>query len=171
MIALIVLVVLGFLVWKLWAPGLAFVPGFAALLEQPAGESGLWPFLKGVERVGGQYGARPVVLIVHHKRGKNTLGYLTVAMQLQHARATGSVSDAPREQLREPTAREAWDQLELRHELKLSLGDGWLRATWQPGGFMIFPGRFEPERWRSVLRSMHAVIASLEREAAPAPPR
>ncbi|HVH29102.1 MAG TPA: hypothetical protein VM818_20250 [Vicinamibacterales bacterium] len=171
MIGLIVLVILGVFLWKLWAPGLTFVPGFASLLEQPAGESGLWPFLRGVERIGGQYRGRPVVLIVHHKRGKNTLGYLTVAMQLVDAHAVSNGIEAPRERLRETVGRDAWDELELRHELKLSFADGWLKAMWQPGGFVIFPGRFEPERWGSVLRSMHAVVTSLEREAPVAPPR
>ena len=166
MIGLIVLVVLGAVVWKLWAPGLAFVPGFGSLLERPAGESGLWPFLKGVERMGGQYQGRPVVLILHHKRGRNTLGYLTVAMQLIDVREADKFSGAPREWLREPAAREAWDQLELRHELRLSFGDGWLKAMWQPSGFVLFPGRFDPERWASMLRSMHTVVTSLEREAA-----
>jgi hypothetical protein len=171
MIGLIVLVILGVFLWKLWAPGLTFVPGFASLLDRPAGESGLWPFVKGVERVGGQYQGRPVVLIVHHKRGRHTLGYLTVAMQLPDTHFVDAASGAPREWLREPAAREAWDELELRHELKLAVGDGWLKATWQPIGLFIFPGRFEPERWGSVLRSLHAVVTSLEREAPVAQPR
>jgi hypothetical protein len=170
-IGLIVLAALGVILWMLWAPGLSFVPGFASLLERPAGKSGLWPFLTGVERIGGQYQARPVLLIVHHKRGRNTLGYLIVAMQPSDAgKMAASRSGAFREWIREPAAREAWDDLELRHELKLSFDEGWMRATWQPGGLFIFPGRFEPERWGSVLRSMHTVVSSLERGEPVAPP-
>ena len=69
------------IVWKLWAPALSFAQGFRSLLERPTGSTGLWPFLKGRETVGGEYDGRPVLLILHHKRGRNTLGYLVVAMQ------------------------------------------------------------------------------------------
>ena len=81
MVGLIVLAIIGAIVWKLWTPGMGFVPGFGSLLERPSGSHGLWPFLKGVESVGGEYQGRPVLLILHHKRGRNTLGYLVVAMQ------------------------------------------------------------------------------------------
>jgi hypothetical protein len=171
MIGLIVLAILGVVVWKLWTPGLTFVPGFASLLERPAGRSGLWPFLTGVETIGGQYRGRPVLLIVHHKRGRNTLGYLTVAMQPVAASDTiAKHSGAFREWIHEPAARKAWDDLELRQELKLSFGDGWMRAMWQPSGFVIFPGRFEAEQWRAVLQSMHTVVVSLERGSQNASP-
>lgn len=98
------------------------------------------------------------------RAGRNTLGYLIVAMQpFDAGEIVAKHSDAFREWIAEPAAREAWDDLDLRHELKLSFGEGWMRATWQPNGFFIFPGRFEPERWRSVLRSMHTIVISLER--------
>jgi hypothetical protein len=79
MIGLIVLAILGVIVWKLWMPALSFAQGFGLLLEQPTGSIGLWPFLKGAETVGGEYDGRPSLLILHHKRGRNTLGYLVVA--------------------------------------------------------------------------------------------
>jgi hypothetical protein len=164
MIGLVILAILGLVVWKLWTPGLTFVQGFASLLERPAGRSGLWPFLTGVETIGGQYQGRTVLLIVHHKRGRNTLGYLTVAMQpLVASDIIAKYSGGFREWISEPAARAAWDDLELRHELKLSFGEGWMRAMWQPSGFFIFPGRFEAERWGSVLQSMYTVVVSLER--------
>jgi hypothetical protein len=170
MIFLIVLVIVGVIVWQFWRPGQQFVSGFASLLERPAGGSGLWFFLTGVGRIGGQYQDRPVLFILHHKRW-HTLGYLIVAMQPFGASEIGTkYSGAFREWIREPAAREAWDDLELRLELKLSFVEGWMRATWQPSGFVFFPGRFEPERWRSVLRSMHMVVVSLERGASVGPP-
>ena len=166
MLGLIVLAILGVIVWKLWAPALSFAQGFRSLLERPTGSTGLWPFVKGRETVGGEYNGRPVLLILHHKRGRNTLGYLVVAMQpsggtQMEARSSGAF----REWIREPAARAAWDDLELHHELKLSFGEGWMKATWQPHGVFIFPGQFEPERWRRVLRSMHTVVTSLDRVA------
>ena len=109
---------------------------------------------------------RPTLLILHHKRGRNTLGYLVVAMQPSGGtKMETKYSGAFREWIREPAARAAWDDLELQHELKLSFSEGWMRATWQPHGAFIFPGQFDPERWRRVLRSMHTVVASLERSA------
>lgn len=171
MIGLLVVVMLGVIVWTLWAPGLTFVPGFAALLERPAGSSGLWPFLRGVERIGGQYQGRSVLLIVHHKRGRNTLGYLVVAMQpLRADDIAAKHTGALREWIREPAALEAWDALELRHGLTMSFGEGWMRATWQPSGLFIFPGQFEPGRWRAVLQAMHSIVTALERDAGGAPP-
>ena len=164
MLGLIVLAILGVVVWKLWTPALSFAQGFKALLDRPTGSTGPWPFLKGLETVGGEYDGRPVLLILHHKRGRNTLGYLVVAMQpsggtQMEARCSGAF----REWIREPPARAAWDDLELEHELKLSFSEGWMRAMWQPHGAFIFPGQFDPERWRRVLRSMHTVVTSLER--------
>ena len=171
MIGLIVLVALGAIVWKLWTPGRTFVPGFASLLDSPAGGSGLWSQLTGVQRIGGQYQGRPVLLIVHHKRSRHSLGYLVVAMQpLEADKIAATHAGAFREWIRERAAQDAWDDLELRQELKLSFGDGWMKATWQPIGFVVFPGRFEPERWRGVLRSMHTIVTSLERAASGGPP-
>jgi hypothetical protein len=161
MLGLIVLAIIGAIVWKLWAPGMGFVPAFGALLARPSGSHGLWPFAKGVETVNGEYQGRPVLLILHHKRGRNALGYLVVAMQPPGADIAARYSGAFREWIREPAARAAWDDLELQHELKLSFAEGWMRATWQPHGALIFPGRFEPERWQRVLKAMHTVVSSL----------
>jgi len=54
------------------------------------------------------------------------------------------------------------------HDLRLTVEDGWLRARWQPQGFVLFPGAFAESKWREVLDSMHAVAASLD--AAPSAP-
>jgi hypothetical protein len=164
MLGLIVLAILGVVVWKLWMPALSFAEGFRSLLERPTGSTGLWPFLKGVETTGGEYAGRPTLLILHHKRGRNTLGYLIVAMQPSGRMEMATrFSGALREWVRDPAARLAWDELELQHELKLSFAEGWLRATWQPHGALIFPGHFDRGRWQRVLRCMHTVVAALEK--------
>jgi hypothetical protein len=61
-LGLIVLATLGVIVWRLWTPALSFAQGFRSLLERPTGSAGLWPFLKGVETVGGEYAGRPTLL-------------------------------------------------------------------------------------------------------------
>jgi hypothetical protein len=58
--------------------------------------------------------------------------------------------------------RDALEVLAHRHSLALVLSDGWLRATWTPIGFFIFPGRFEPEKWQEVLAHMLALAKSME---------
>ena len=44
----------------------------------------------------------------------------------------------------------------------LSVEGGWLKTMWQPVGFMIFPGRFEDDKWRPVLDAMSAIASSLD---------
>ena len=106
MLGIIVLAILGGLVWKLWTPALSFATGFKSLLERPTGTAGLWPFLRGVETVGGEYAGRPALLILHHKRGRNTLGYLVVAMQpFGGTEVEKKRAGAFREWIREPSAQ------------------------------------------------------------------
>ncbi len=159
MLAPLLLLVIGFVVWKLWAPAMAWAPAFAALLDRPVRKTGWLPFITGLETAGGEFQGRPVLLALHHKRGRNSLGYLVVAMQPR----TGSAQEAAALGLL-PTgeARMALDELEAREGLNVSLDDGWLKARWQPGGFTMFPGQFDAQRWRRVLRAMSAVVAALE---------
>jgi len=152
-------VLLGFVVWKLWAPAMAWVSGFATLLDRPVQKTGVLPFIAGLETAGGHFQGRPVLLALHHKRGRYSLGYLVIAMQP----GKGSIQeDGGLGGLNGPEARTALDQLEAAEGLHLSLDDGWLKARWQPGGFTIFPGRFDPERWHRVLLAMAVVASSLE---------
>src|SRR5262245_60662525 len=138
---------------------MGWAPAFATLLERPVTKTGFLPFITGLETVGGDFEGRPVLLALHHKRGRSSLGYLVVAMQPQ---ATSGLSAEALATLTTPEAREALDELESRSELHVSFQDGWLKARWQPGGFMIFPGQFEPQRWRRVLMAMSVVTRSLE---------
>ena len=81
MLAPLVLLAIGFVVWKLWAPAMAWAPSFAALLDRPVRKTGWLPFITGLETAGGEFQGRPVLLALHHKRGRHSLGYLVVAMQ------------------------------------------------------------------------------------------
>ena len=159
MLGPLVLLVIGFVLWKLWTPAMSWAPAFATLLERPVTKTGFLPFITGLETVGGDFEGRPVLLALHHKRGRNSLGYLVVAMQ---PRVTSGVSAEALATLTTAEAREALDELEGRAELHVSFHDGWLKARWQPGGFMIFPGQFEPQRWRGGLKAMSVVARSLE---------
>ena len=156
---LLIILVIGFVAWKLWTPGMAWAPGFATLLDRPVKKTGLLPFVTGLETAGGDFEGRPVLLALHHKRGRNSLGYLVVAMR---ADATPAFSTEALATLTTSDAREALEDLQSRSELHVSFEDGWLKARWQPGGFMIFPGQFDPQRWRRVLKSMSVVARSLE---------
>jgi hypothetical protein len=158
--------------WNAWLKHGRFIPGFATLLERPLiPRRGLRSYLSGVEQVGGDYQGRPVVLVLHHK-SENDPGYLIVGMEATGAPATRAErSGALREWIHDIDARNALDDLELRHKLTLSLEDRWLKVTCVPigfFGFFVFPGRFDEERWRNVLRAMHRVVVSLEGSASTA---
>jgi hypothetical protein len=71
------------------------------------------------------------------------------------------------ESIRDHDGRRAMYDLVVKHDVTLALDGRWLKATWSPVGFFIFPGRFEPERWRNVLRAMRRVVQSLEGGASP----
>ena len=159
MSGLLVVLLIGFVVWKLWTPAMAWAPGFATLLERPAMKTGVLPFITGLETVGGDFDGRPVLLALHHKRGRNSLGYLVVAMQ---PHTTSAVSGDVLATRTTPEVRAALEELEIGSGLHMSFDDGWLKARWQPSGFMIFPGQFEPQRWRKVLQAMAVVARSLE---------
>ena len=80
MTGLLVLLLIGAVVWKLWFPAMAWAPGFSTLLERPVTKTGFLPFIMGLETAGGDFGGRTVLLALHHKRGRNSLCYLVVAM-------------------------------------------------------------------------------------------
>jgi len=159
MVGPLIVLLIGFTVWKLWTHVMAWTPAFAALLERPVTKAGFLPFMMGLETAGGDFEGRPVLLAVHHKRGRYDSGYLVIGM---HPRTSSAVSADALATLRTPEAREALDELEGRAELIVSFDDGWLKARWEPSGFMMFPGPFDAQRWRRVLRAMAVVTRSLE---------
>jgi hypothetical protein len=89
---------------------------------------------------------------------------------------TGCAFDPPvldagglRQRIDPGAAREAMDLLEGREALRLSFEHGWIKATWMPVGFFVFPGRFVADRWRTILRAMQTIAASIEHGAVRAP--
>jgi hypothetical protein len=52
--------------------------------------------------------------------------------------------------------------LKARHDLRLMLDDGYTRALAEQRILRLFPGRFDPDRWRDVLQQMRALAGSLE---------
>lgn len=61
-----------------------------------------------------------------------------------------------------PGVREALGVLIGKHGLALALSGGWLKVTWTPIGFFIFPGRFHKEKWQEVLEQMLALAKLIE---------
>ena len=148
-------------------PGPAFMRGFASLLARREHKRArLLGWLAGKDYVGGELDGRPAMLIVHARRHYR-MGYLIVGLATTSTREIQP--DDPRTidaWLSIPGAREAFDALIGRHHLTLALERGWLKATWQPMGFFIFPGRFDHEKWRDVLVHMQTIARGLESTAA-----
>ena len=121
-----------------------FLRDFASLLTRPELDQGIGilALFRFSESLRGEFHGRPVVIALKH-RIEHRLGYLVVAMQTR----------APHEHAR-------LDMM-AHDDLTLDFKDGWLRATWMPIGFFIFPGRFDPVKWRGVLECLHS-LGSLE---------
>ena len=169
MFGVIVLVIVILVAWSLFARGSRFVEGFSQLLERPVCQRlGPWSFITGAHQIDGEYEGRPTALTLRPERGTDTPGNLMVSMQALGAAAPSGddVSVFP-ESIRDHDGRRAMYDLVVKHDVTLALDGRWLKATWSPVGFLIFPGRFEPERWRKVLRAMRRVVQSLEGGVSP----
>lgn len=159
MIALLLLFATLLVVWRLSAPGERFLPAFADLLAGPSIRRGPLAFLSGRSDATGAFRDREVAIRLQLKRSRYALGYLVLAMRIG---GTARLTDAGIEaRTRDEAGRRALSAL-AAHELKLGAEDGWLKAQWKPQGFVIFPGRFSPARWRGVLDALHTVARSLE---------
>ena len=157
--ALLLLAAVAFVVWKLNAAGQRFLPGFAQLLTGPHVRQGPASVLSGRSYATGQYRGREVAIRLQVRRGRHQLGYLVVAMRTGGPQALDSSGvDA---QTRDDAGRRALFTI-AANDLLLSVEDGWLKTMWKPIGFVVFPGTFSEEKWRSVLEAMHTVAASLE---------
>ena len=142
-----------------------FLPGFAQLLERPHIVGGFANWLSGRSYLTGEFGGRKVVVLLQRKRGRHDLpGRLVLSMETGAAAAI-DLHDGTGPGL-DRGAEPALFTLEARHELRLTHQDGCLKALWQPIGFFIFPGRFAPAKWLSVLEAMHTLADSLDRRAA-----
>jgi hypothetical protein len=159
MLPLLVLAALVAVVWALNASAQRFLPAFARLLTGAPIHAGAWSVLSGRSTAVGTFGGRDVSIELKLKRGRHDQGYLVVSMRTNAA----TVLDAANVDARATgdAARRALFVL-ATHDLRLTVEDGWLRARWQPQGFVLFPGAFVESRWREVLNAMHAVAASLD---------
>ena len=156
---LLLLVAVGFVILTLMAPGRAFLPAFAELLTEPALQQSPLSFFSGRSYVLGRYGGREVAIRLQQKRGRYQAGYLVIAVRTGGPR-TLDASGIEAHTLDE-AGRHALFTI-AANDLPLSVESGWLKALWMPAGFVIFPGRFEEEKWGRVLEAMVAVAASLE---------
>ena len=158
----LLLVVVGFIVWTLMAPGRGFLPAFAQLLTEPVLQQSPLSFFSGRSYATGRFGGREVAVRLQQKRGKYQMGYLVIAVRTvgpQMLDANGIEA-----QTRDEAGRKALFTI-AANDLLLSVEDGWLKTMWKPVGFVIFPGRFAEEKWRPVLEAMVAVATSLEARA------
>ena len=158
-IALLLLVAVAFVVWKLNAAGRRFLPAFAQLLTAAHVRQGPFSVLSGRSYATGRFHDREVAIRLQLRRGRHQLGYLVVAMRTSGPQTLDSSGvDA---QTRDEAGRKALFTI-AASDLLLSVEDGWLKTMWKPVGFVVFPGTFSEEKWRAVLEAMHAVAASLE---------
>ena len=155
----LLLVAVGFVVWTLMAPGRAFLPGFAELLTQPVLQQSPLSFFSGRSYVLGRFGGREVAVRLQQKRGRYQVGYLVIAVRTGGPQTLDA--NGIEVHTRDDAGRKALFTI-AANDLPLSVEGGWLKALWMPAGFVIFPGRFEEEKWRRVLDAMAAVAASLE---------
>jgi hypothetical protein len=165
MIAFPTLVLVGLFAWLLHKIGGAdFLPQFAKLLDRPQIVEGLTGYLTGCSSLTGEFRGRNVDVSLKRKRGRYSLGYLVVTMRTSAPVTIESHAFSAYGHDRD--AELALFALETRHDVKLTHEPYSLKVLWMPIGFFIFPGRFEPEKWRDVLTHMHALAGSLERRAA-----
>jgi hypothetical protein len=87
------------------------------------------------------------------------LAILVIAMRTTGPRTLDN--DGVEARTRDERGRKALATL-AASDLRISVDDGWLKADWCPVGFMIFPGRFVEQKWRTVLEAMNAAADSLE---------
>lgn len=159
MVFLLLLTVAG-AVWILNVSSATFLTGFARLLDGGRVEGGALGFLTGRLRLTGRLADREVVVRLQLKRGRHSVGWLSVAVRTSvDLPAAGSAVEA---RVRDDDGRRALFDLASR-DLLLGGDGGWLTARWQPQGFVFFPGRFVEARWRPVLDAMCRVAASIER--------
>jgi hypothetical protein len=164
MLPLFLLVSIAVVVWVLNAPAQRFLPSLARLLADPVVEGGAWALLSGRSTASGTFGGRDVAILLKLKRGRHDQGHLVVAIRTDGPAALDAAGIDARAS--DDGAQRALFEL-ARHDLRLHVEDGWLKAVWRPQGFVIFPGRFSESRWRDVLQALRAVAASLDAVASP----
>ena len=142
--------------------GERFLPEFARLLDQPSLHRGPFSVLFGWSSATGRFRGREVAATLQLKRGRYTQGSLIIAMRV--GGETALTYDGIEARTRDDTGRRALFTI-AANDILLNVEDGWLKALWQPTGFLIFPGSFSAEKWRKVLDAMSAIAASLDTTA------
>lgn len=154
----VVLVVL----WWFLTSGERFLPEFARLLDQAVLHRGSFSVFYGRSSATGTFRGRDVAATLQLKRGRYTQGSLVIAM-----RVGGKMDltyDGIEARTRDDAGRRALFTI-AANDLLLNVEAGWLKALWQPTGFVIFPGSFSAETWQNVLEAMSAIAASFETTA------
>ena len=162
MLPLMVLLGLGWLGWWFARHIVAFPREFAGLLDDGGVRRGPLAVLTGRSTVTGTLQGRPVTMFFQpageHQTGRAVVAIRTTAINSTsipaRSRAADDVVDAELER--------ALNALRDAHELQVELDAGWLRVTWQPIGFFIFPGRFDRTKWQDVLANLCIVASRLE---------
>jgi hypothetical protein len=157
--ALLLLAAIVAVVSALNAPAQRFLPSFVRLLDDAAVHAGLGSFFSGRSVASGTFGGRDVVILLKLKRGRYDHGYLIASMRTRERAVLDSAGVDARGM--GEAARRALFAL-ATHDLRLSVEDGWLKALWEPQGFLLFPGTFHESNWREVLGAMEVVAASLD---------
>lgn len=159
LLAPLLLIVFGFIAWKLISPGQQFLPAFARLLTGPTIQRHAFSFFSGRSYATGQFKGRDVAVRLQLRRGKYELGYLVLAMRTGGPPALDA--NGIEALVGDEAGRRALFTI-AKHDLLLTVEQGWLKTMWKPHGFVIFPGRFSEEKWRPVLEAMDTIAGSLE---------
>ena len=162
-LAALTLAAIVFVVWKLNAPGQQFVPAFTRLLADPVIQRGAFSVFSGRSYATGTFKGRDVAIRLQLSRHQHEPGYLVIAV-----RTNGPATldyNGIEAHTRDDAGRQALFTI-ARHDLLLSVEQGWLKTMWKPVGFVVFPGRFSEEKWKPVLEAMQAVAMSLEERSA-----
>jgi hypothetical protein len=142
-----------------------FLPGFATLLDRPEVRAGFANYLAGRSYLVGEFAGRKVmVLLEKGVEDDQSPAFLVVSMETRSVLRLDH-SDFE-DHARDREGKLALVALKARHDLRLALIDGCVKARSEQKIFRSFPGRFDSEKWRDVLEQMHALAGSLERRAA-----
>lgn len=161
-----VLVLVGLSAWFLHKIGGGdFLHQFAQLVERPQIVEGFTGYLTGRSTLTGEVRGRNVEIFLKRKRTRrHSVGYLVVSMGT--TAPTTVASHAMSSYRHDRDAELALFALEAKHDVRLTHEPYTLKVLWMPAGFVLFPGRFDPGKWRDVLTQMHALAGAIERKAA-----
>lgn len=162
MIGPLIVVALGFAVWKWVLPSERFLSDLSTLLSQPVLTNSRFALFSGRRYATGQFGGREVAMRLQLPRGENERGYLVIAI-----RTTGpkTLDNEGIEARADAAAKKALFDIAAA-DIVVNVEDGWLKGLWRPPGtFSRFPGRFSEEKWRKVLTALQTVAGALENDA------